>query len=145
VDKDANHGQTLLVRLAALWKPSELWSVTPSIYYQSRQVHDISNYWPIYSNPGSDHYVDGDPNARATPDKFYLPALKIEADFDAFHVISNTSYYHRTEQTGYEGTLYNLASTSRSTALRPRCSTTPGPSGRFHSRHYQLPLAVDHR
>jgi iron complex outermembrane recepter protein len=108
VDKDANHGQTLLVRLAALWKPSEQWSVTPSIYYQSRQVHDISNYWPIYSNPGSDHYVDGDPNARATPDKFYLPALKIEADFDAFHVISNTSYYHRTEQTGYEGTLYNL-------------------------------------
>src|SRR3984885_9089627 len=108
VDKDANHGQTLLVRLAALWKPSEQWSVTPRLYYQSRQVHDIPNYWPIYSNPGSDHYVDGDPNARATPDKFYLPALKIEADFDAFHVISNTSYYHRTEQTGYEGPLYNL-------------------------------------
>ena len=43
VDKNANHGQTLLVRLAALWKPAEQWSVTPSIYYQDRQVHDISN------------------------------------------------------------------------------------------------------
>jgi outer membrane receptor protein involved in Fe transport len=108
VDKNANHGQTLLLRLAALWKPSEQWSVTPSIYYQNRQVHDISNYWPIYSKPSSDSYIDGDPNARSTPDKFYLPALKIQGDFDAFQVISNTSYYHRKEQSGYEGTLYNL-------------------------------------
>jgi outer membrane receptor protein involved in Fe transport len=108
VDKNANHNQTLLLRLAALWKASEQWSVTPSVYYQARQVHDINNYWPLYSNPGSDKYVSGDPTARNAPDKFYLPAIKIEGDFDAFHVISNTSFYHRTEQTGYDGTLYNL-------------------------------------
>ena len=84
------------------------WTVTPSIYYQNRELHDISNYWPIYSNPGSDNYINGDPTARSTPDKFYLPALKIEGDFDAFHVISNTSYFHRKETTGYDGTLYNL-------------------------------------
>jgi iron complex outermembrane recepter protein len=108
VDKNANHGQTLLLRLAALWKPGEQWSVTPSIYYQDRQVHDISNFWPLYSKPSSDSYISGDPTARSTPDRFYLPALKIEGDFDAFHVISNTAYYHRKEQTGYDGTLYNL-------------------------------------
>ena len=108
VDHNANHGETTLVRLAALWKPQEHWSVTPSIFYQNREAHDISNYWPIYSHPGSDSYVDGDPTAHPTPDKFYLPALKIEGDFDAFHVISNTSYFHRREQTGYDGTLYNL-------------------------------------
>ncbi len=108
VDKNANHGQTLLLRLAALWKASEQWSVTPSVYYQDRQVHDINNYWPVYSNPSSDKYVSGDPTARNAPDKFYLPALKIEGDFDAFHVISNTSFFHRKEQTGYDGTLYNL-------------------------------------
>src|ERR1700680_2071281 len=108
VDKNANHGQTLLLRLAALWKPGEQWSVTPSIYYQDRQVHDISNFWPLYSKPSSDSYTSGDPTARSTPDRFYLPALKIEGDFDAFHVISNTAYYHRKEQTGYDGTLYIL-------------------------------------
>jgi iron complex outermembrane recepter protein len=108
VDKNANHGETTLVRLAALWKPQEQWTVTPSIYYQNREVHDISNYWPIYANPGSNSYVDGDPTAHPTPDKFYLPALKIEGDFEAFRVISNTSYFHRHEQTGYDGTLYNL-------------------------------------
>src|ERR1700723_2965763 len=108
VDHNANYGETLLVRLAALWKASDQWTVTPSIYYQNRELHDISNYWPIYSNPGSDNYINGDPTAHSTPDKFYLPALKIEGDFDAFRVISNTSYFHRKETTGYDGTLYNL-------------------------------------
>jgi iron complex outermembrane recepter protein len=108
VDHNANYGETLLVRLAGLWKASDQWTVTPSIYYQNRELHDISNYWPIYSNPGSDNYINGDPTAHSTPDKFYLPALKIEGDFDAFRVISNTSYFHRKETTGYDGTLYNL-------------------------------------
>ena len=108
VEHNANHQETTLLRLAALWKPADQWSVTPSIYYQNRDQHDINNYWPIYSNPGSDRYVDGDPTDRIIPDKFYLPAIKIEGDFDAFHLISNTSYFHRKEQTGYDGTLYNL-------------------------------------
>ncbi len=42
------------------------------------------------------------------PDEFYLPSLKIEGDFGAFRLISNTSFYHRDEQTGYDGTEYNL-------------------------------------
>ena len=108
VDHNANYGETLLVRVAGLWKASDRWTVAPSVYYQNRELHDISNYWPIYSNPGSDSYINGDPTAHSTPDKFYLPALKIEGDFDAFRVISNTSYFHRAEQTGYDGTLYNL-------------------------------------
>jgi iron complex outermembrane receptor protein len=108
VDHNANYGETLLVRLAGIWKASDQWTVTPSIFYQNREEHDISNYWPIYSNPGSDQYVNGDPTAHSVPDKFYLPALKIEGDFDAFRVISNTSYFHRKETTGYDGTLYNL-------------------------------------
>jgi iron complex outermembrane receptor protein len=109
VDKNGNHDQTTLLRLAALWAPSEHWSITPSIYYQSRQRHDNSTYWPLYSNPGSNSFVTADPNARSSPDKFYLPALKIEGDVGAWaRLISNTSFYHRENQTGYEGTLYNL-------------------------------------
>jgi iron complex outermembrane recepter protein len=132
VDKNANYGETTLLRLAALWKPLDQWSVTPSIFYQNREVHDISNYWPIYSDPGSNHYEDGDPTRHPTPDKFYLPALKIEGDFEAFRLISNTSYFHRHEQTGYDGTLYNLGFYRASTAI-PRlrasshsCPTSPG-------------------
>jgi outer membrane receptor protein involved in Fe transport len=108
VEKNANHGETSLVRLAGLWAVNDRWTVTPSIYYQNRQLNDVSNYWPIYSNPGSDQYVSGNPTGRPSPDVFYLPALKIEGDFGSTKLISNTSYYHRADTTGYDGTLYNL-------------------------------------
>ncbi len=34
--------------------------------------------------------------------------MKIEGNLGFAKLISNTSYFHRKEQTGYEGTLYNL-------------------------------------
>ena len=108
VDHNVNHGDTTLVRLAALWQVASGWTITPSVYYQNRQVHDVSNFWTYYSNPGSDSYVSGNPTQRSEPDKFYLPSLKITGDFGAFQLISNTSYFHREEQTGYDGTEYNL-------------------------------------
>ncbi|HET9330786.1 MAG TPA: TonB-dependent receptor, partial [Steroidobacteraceae bacterium] len=107
-DRNANHEETELVRLAGLWAPNDKWSFTPSIYYQSRQRHDISNYWPTLSDPNSNRLVNADPSQHNQPDKFYLPALKIEGDLGSVKLISNTSYYHRENQTGYDGTLYNL-------------------------------------
>ena len=108
-DKRGNVDQNYLVRLAGLWAPNDHWTITPSIYYQNRQRDDISTYWPLYSDPGSHHFVSADPTPRASPDKWYLPALKIEGDIGASaRLISNTSYYHRENQTGYDGTLYNL-------------------------------------
>jgi len=108
VQKKANYNDTLLIRLAALWAPSDKWSITPGIYYQDQQKNDIANYWPLYSDPSSGRFVNADPSRRATPDKFYLTSLRIQGDLGAAQLISNTSYYHRREQTGYEGTLYNL-------------------------------------
>ena len=108
VDRNANHADNVMIRLAGLWAVSDNWTVTPSIFYQNRNQHDVSNYWPLYSNPSDDRYISGNPTQRPTPDKFYLPALKIQGDFGAFQLISNTSYYHRAETTGYDGTLYNL-------------------------------------
>jgi outer membrane receptor protein involved in Fe transport len=108
VEKNANHEESALVRLAFLWAPSDNWSITPSIYYQDRKRHNISNYWPLYSDPGNNHFVSADPNERNSPDTFYLPALKIEGDLGSVRLISNTSFFHRENQTGYEGTLYNL-------------------------------------
>ncbi len=108
IDHNANRAQSYLLRLAGLWAPDDTWAITPSIYFQKHDLHDDSAYWPIYSNPGSNTYLNGDPSPRSQPDKFYLPALKIEGSFAAFHLISNTSFYHRQEQTGYDGTLYDV-------------------------------------
>ena len=106
--KDANYVDTYLARLAFLWAPSANWALTPSIYYQNSQRNDINNYWPLYSNPASGEFVNANPSQRHVPDKFYLASLKIQGDFGSAQLISNTSYYHRQNQDGYEGTLYNL-------------------------------------
>jgi outer membrane receptor protein involved in Fe transport len=106
VEKNANHGESLMVRLAGLWALNDRWTFTPSVIYQDRKINDVSNYWPIYSH--GDQFVSGNPTQNPTPDKFYLPSFKVEGKFDKVTLISNTSYYHREETSGYDGTLYNL-------------------------------------
>ena len=108
VQKNTNYAQTKLFRIGAIWAPSENWKVTPSFYYQDRYANDVQNYWPLYSNPGANRYVDANPTQRTVPDTFYIPALKVEGDLGAVTFVSNSSYYHRKEETGYDGTLYNL-------------------------------------
>jgi iron complex outermembrane recepter protein len=107
-ERNANYTQSYLLRLAGLWALNDKWTVTPSIYFQRHDAHNSSAFWPIYSNPSRNSFINGDPSPRSEPDTFYLSALKIEGSFDAFQIISNTSFYHRTEQSGYDGTLYNL-------------------------------------
>jgi iron complex outermembrane receptor protein len=109
VDKNANTDETLVLRLAGIWQPVSAVSFTPSFFYQNRQEHDDSTYWPVYSDADSGHFNNANPDRNPVPDKFYLPALKIEADLGKARLVSNTSYYHRDETTGYEGTVYNLS------------------------------------
>ena len=107
--KNANFDQTTLVRLAFVWAPSDNLKITPSYYYQDRYRNNVESYWPLYSDPTNNRFVSADPNERSDPDTFYLPALKIEGDLGFAKLISNTSYFHRKEETGYEGTLYDLS------------------------------------
>ena len=108
VQSNANYTQTKVVRVAAVWAPADNWKVTPSYFYQDRYANDVQNYWPLYSDPSNDRFVSANPTQRTVPDTFYIPALKIEGDLGPVVLISNTSYYHRKEETGYDGTLYNL-------------------------------------
>jgi iron complex outermembrane receptor protein len=108
VDKNANSVGTAVLRLAGLWQPNDAIRVSPSILYQNSQRNDVTIYWPEYSNPSDNRYVSADPTARSEPDVFYLPALNVQADIGAVTLISTTSYFHRDEISGYDGTLYNL-------------------------------------
>src|SRR6202140_3036938 len=109
VDSNANHAQTLVLRLAGMWKPLDAVTVTPSVFYQNRQEHDVSTYWPANSNPSAGVFRNANPDRVPVPDRFYLPALGIEADLGSTRLVSNTSYYVRDELTGYEGTDFNLS------------------------------------
>jgi outer membrane receptor protein involved in Fe transport len=96
------------VRVALVWAPTDALKITPSFYYQDRYRNDVESYWNIYSNPGSNRFVNADPTQRTDPDQYWISSLKVEGDFGAVKVISSTSYFNRREETGYEGTLYNL-------------------------------------
>lgn len=108
VDSNANHDDTTVLRIAALWQPNENLKITPSFFYQHRARNDVTIYWPEYSNPSRDRYVSANPTARQEPDKFYLPSVNVEADMGSVRLISTTAYFHRDEISGYDGTLYNL-------------------------------------
>jgi len=104
----ANYTDSTVARLAFIWAPNDTWSISPSFYYEYLKKNDVSNYWTLYSKPSSNYYVSANPTQLLSPDKLYLPALKIEGNFGSVQLISNTSYYHRDDTTGYDGTMYNL-------------------------------------
>jgi len=109
VDSNANHDDTTAARFAAIWKPTEALTITPSFFYQDRQRNDVTIWWPTYSDPGANHYISANPTASPEPDAFYLPALSMQLDAGPVRLISTTSYFHRDDQSDYEGTLYNLS------------------------------------
>jgi iron complex outermembrane recepter protein len=109
VDQHANRANTVAARLAFLWQPASGLLITPSIMYQNTRKHDESTYWPAYSDLSGGHFRSGTPERIPVPDEYYLPSLKIEADLGSARLVSNTSYYHRNELTGYEGSVYDFA------------------------------------
>jgi outer membrane receptor protein involved in Fe transport len=108
VAHNTNSTNTLALRVAGKWAVNEDIAITPSMIYQDRVANDVSTYWPVLSNPSGNSYVSGWPLGRKEPDRYFLPALKIESDFGSVSLISNTSYFTRYERSGYDGTTYNL-------------------------------------
>ncbi|HEY5264327.1 MAG TPA: TonB-dependent receptor [Steroidobacteraceae bacterium] len=108
-EKDANHADTAALRLAFLIQPTQGLQITPSVMYQNSRKHDESTYWPAYSNVAAGQFNNATPERIPVPDAYYLPALKIVMDIGKTQLISNSSYYHRNELTGYQGTVYDLA------------------------------------
>jgi iron complex outermembrane receptor protein len=108
VDKNANHVDTTVLRLAAVWRPAGNVTVTPGVIYQNSQRHDVSTYWAAYSDVGNGQFNNAFPERNPVPDRYYLPSMKVEVDLGHTSFFSNTSYYNRREKTGYSGTAYNL-------------------------------------
>jgi len=108
-ESNANYANTTMARLALLWQPNEDLRVTPSVLFQNKQQHDLSTYWSAYSNVGAGRFNNATPELIPIPDEYYLPALKVQYDFNHLSFISNSSYYHRNETDSYQGTGYDLA------------------------------------
>ncbi|MDB6084858.1 MAG: putative TonB-dependent receptor, partial [Gammaproteobacteria bacterium] len=109
VDKNANHANTVAARLAFLIQPTDGVRITPSVMFQNSRKHDFSTYWPAYTDVSSGNFKNATPERLPDPDRFYLPAIKVEVDLGHVELISNSSYYNRLEHTAYQGTAYDLA------------------------------------
>ena len=97
VDKGANFSDTHVLRLAVGYHPNEQLTVTPSVFYQDRRLHDIGTFWEGASAPGASKFVNGQPLAQPDHDHFVLAALNIQDNLGFATLISNTSFYERND------------------------------------------------
>lgn len=114
MQKNSNYTDTTVMRAALLWQPTSALKITPSVFYQNRQVNNDDEYWVGRSNPSTDRFITATPEHMGNHDRFILPSLKIDWDLGDFlggaEVISNTSYFDRRQSVqDYSATLYNLS------------------------------------
>ncbi|WP_395671312.1 TonB-dependent receptor, partial [Phenylobacterium sp.] len=108
---NSNWVDTKVVRAALTFAPDERLRITPSVYYQNLFSHDSSAAWlrvgdRQLSNPGSGDYRSGTRVAGQNEDWFVLPAIKTQLDLGAVSIVSDTSYFFRTEDGVYDYTAY---------------------------------------
>lgn len=108
-DKNANSGRVSVLRGALAFQPIDGLLVTPSVQYQKRTTRDNDTFYEGISDRGDGVFRKSSPEYRGSRDSFYMPALNIQYDVGAVRIVSNTSYFHRNNTTGYDGTIYNLS------------------------------------
>ncbi len=111
---NANYQDTIVVRAALKWAPTETVSITPSFYYQQSRLGDTSAYWPSLSDPSDSRFDNGNAQRNPSTDPFSLSAVKVEWNMGFANLTSNTSYYSRNQHsisdyTQFDRALFGLA------------------------------------
>jgi iron complex outermembrane receptor protein len=110
VQANNNYGESTAARIAAKWAPNDAITVTPSFMYQNRKLHDLQTYWGIFSNPGDNQFVSGEPTRSPEDDSYGLGSLKVTANLGFAQLISNTSGFWRDDNNSDgDTTLSNFA------------------------------------
>lgn len=106
-EKAANAGRTVTGRIALKWAVADEVTLTPSIYYQKRDIDDTSAWWFIRPDLAPGDPTGGQFNAPwrtgnelASPDsdRFVLAALKAQWSLGPIELFSSTSYFKRNQQ-----------------------------------------------
>lgn len=112
----SNANDTTTARIALKWAVTDDLSITPSVYFQKRDVDDTAAWWsprPGEPDPTNGQFSAPFRNGNAVPqpstDKFVLPALKIEWNFGALQLVSSTSYFKRDQTATTDYTQFDRA------------------------------------
>ncbi|USI77611.1 TonB-dependent receptor [Sphingopyxis sp. USTB-05] len=103
-DKNANWGDAYTFRLAVTAKPAENIRITPSVYFQQTYQNSASDFWEFFSDPKKGVFRNGDVVDGPKRDRWWLPALATEFDFDFATLATNTSYFIRSNPNTYDVT-----------------------------------------
>jgi iron complex outermembrane receptor protein len=109
VDRNTNTTNINVYRGALAIAPVDGLLITPAIMFQSRLKGDTDAYFEGLSDPSAGQFRTNSPEYVKDNDRFYLPSLNIKYALGPVDLISNTSYLHRDNLTGYNGTIYNLS------------------------------------
>ena len=126
VDKDINSVNTHTMKLAALWSPTESLRITPSLNFQETRGNDYGQFYVRLSDRSNNSLISGRTNQQPSKDRFYLPALKIEADFGNVTATSVTSLFVRRQQMVLDFTLLDESVVRNFNGLRPPATQLPG-------------------
>ncbi len=96
-ERNANWHDTQTARLALKWQAMDGLTVSPSVYVQTLHYNDTGAYWVSLSNPGDNDYNNGNAQRDPTTDPWYLGAVKVDWDTPFLHLVSNTSYFSRSQ------------------------------------------------
>jgi len=125
------------LRLALKWKPTRDLTITPSVYYQKLDAHDIGAF-----TLGLPDYEAQKPVRESSTDVLLVPSLTVGYSLDSFDITSVTSYFQRKFDRIQNGTQYNSASLASSINPSVMASPSPGSTTTLQSEIQGLPSAV---
>jgi iron complex outermembrane receptor protein len=95
---DVNWEEYKVGRVAFGFQPSERLTITPSALFQETYRYHVPLYWESFSEPDEGDFVTATQVRMPRRDRFVLPSLSIDYDFDQVRLISVTSYFDRDEE-----------------------------------------------
>ncbi len=118
LEKNANHSEATVGRIAMTFAPTENLTVTPSILYQEERSNGGSSYWLSLSDPQDGLYRNASNLGSTGKDRFGIAALALGWELGGADLVTNTSYFKRNSDffPDYTGT---VSSTIVGTALPP--------------------------
>ncbi len=119
LDKNSNWSDSYTARLALKWAATENLTITPSIFLQKVKTNDSSTFWESFSNLDDNKLRNGNPVQTPSNDRFSLAAVKADWDLGPVRLLTNTSFYFRTNDNIFDSTTLDMTSLGGVTTITP--------------------------
>jgi iron complex outermembrane receptor protein len=104
LDGNSNRATSQSIRGALSFAPTGSLLISPSVSYVSTVADDSSAFFTYLSDPGNGRLRNGSLIRQPFEDRFYLAALRLEADLGTAELTMLTGYVHRTGITTIDDT-----------------------------------------